>query len=86
MSTLLIMAGGTGGHVYPALSVAEEMQRRGVEVVWLGTRQGLEARAVPAAGFDIEWITIRCLRRAGFPGGSPRCWGSGARDCWCAAR
>jgi len=68
MSTLLIMAGGTGGHVYPALSVAEEMQRRGVEVVWLGTRQGLEARAVPAAGFDIEWITIRGLRRAGLLG------------------
>jgi len=68
MSTLLVMAGGTGGHVYPALSVAEELKRRGVEVVWLGTRQGLEARAVPAAGFDIEWITIRGLRRTGLLG------------------
>lgn len=68
MSTLLIMAGGTGGHVYPALSVAEELQRRGVDIVWLGTRQGLEARAVPAAGFDIEWITIRGLRRTGLLG------------------
>lgn len=68
MRTLLIMAGGTGGHVYPALSVADEMKRRGVEVVWLGTRNGLEARAVPKAGFDIEWITIRGLRGTGLLG------------------
>lgn len=68
MSTLLIMAGGTGGHVYPALSVAGELKRRGVEVVWLGTRDGLEARAVPQAGFDIEWITIRGLRGSGAAG------------------
>lgn len=68
MTTLLIMAGGTGGHVFPALSVADEMKRRGVEVVWLGTRHGLEARAVPKAGFDIEWITIRGLRGTGLTG------------------
>lgn len=68
MRTLLIMAGGTGGHVYPALSVADEMKRRGVEVVWLGTRNGLEARAVPKAGFDIEWINIRGLRGTGVLG------------------
>jgi UDP-N-acetylglucosamine--N-acetylmuramyl-(pentapeptide) pyrophosphoryl-undecaprenol N-acetylglucosamine transferase len=68
MTTLLIMAGGTGGHVYPALSVAKEMKRRGIEVVWLGTRHGLEARAVPKAGFDIEWINIRGLRGTGLLG------------------
>ncbi|MBS1269118.1 MAG: UDP-N-acetylglucosamine--N-acetylmuramyl-(pentapeptide) pyrophosphoryl-undecaprenol N-acetylglucosamine transferase [Gammaproteobacteria bacterium] len=68
MRTLLIMAGGTGGHVYPALSVAGEMKRRGVEVVWLGTRHGLEARVVPQAGFDIEWITIRGLKGKGLAG------------------
>ncbi len=68
MRTLLIMAGGTGGHVYPALSVADEMKRRGVNVVWLGTRGGLEARAVPGAGIDIEWITIRGLRGTGVLG------------------
>lgn len=68
MRTLLIMAGGTGGHVFPALSVADEMKRRGVEVVWLGTRHGLEARAVPQAGFDIEWINIRGLRGTGIIG------------------
>lgn len=68
MRTLLIMAGGTGGHVFPALSVAGEMKRRGVNVVWLGTRHGLEARAVPGAGIDIEWITIRGLRGTGVIG------------------
>ncbi|MGA8259072.1 MAG: undecaprenyldiphospho-muramoylpentapeptide beta-N-acetylglucosaminyltransferase [Arenicellales bacterium] len=68
MRTLLIMAGGTGGHVFPALTVAGEMKRRGVNVVWLGTRHGLEARAVPQAGFDIEWITIRGLRGTGVTG------------------
>lgn len=68
MRTLLIMAGGTGGHVYPALSVADELKRRGVTVVWLGTKHGLEARAVPKAGFDIEWINIRGLRGTGITG------------------
>ena len=50
----MIMAGGTGGHVYPALSVAERLRDQGVDVIWLGTRRGLEARVVPTAGFDIE--------------------------------
>jgi UDP-N-acetylglucosamine--N-acetylmuramyl-(pentapeptide) pyrophosphoryl-undecaprenol N-acetylglucosamine transferase len=62
---ILIMAGGTGGHVYPALAVARALQARSREVVWLGTERGLEARVVPAAGIDIEWINIRGLRRKG---------------------
>ena len=67
MSTrpILVMAGGTGGHVYPALAVAHALQARSQGVVWLGTQRGLEARVVPAAGIDIEWVSIKGLRRKG---------------------
>ena len=62
---VLIMAGGTGGHVYPALAVAQALREHSQDVVWLGTQRGIEARIVPAAGIDIEWISIRGLRRKG---------------------
>jgi UDP-N-acetylglucosamine--N-acetylmuramyl-(pentapeptide) pyrophosphoryl-undecaprenol N-acetylglucosamine transferase len=59
------MAGGTGGHVFPALAVAEVLRGRGAEVFWIGTRRGMEARLVPAHGFPIEWIEIEGLRGKG---------------------
>jgi len=62
---ILVMAGGTGGHVYPALAVARALQARSRDVVWLGTHRGLESRIVPAAGIDIEWISVKGLRRKG---------------------
>ena len=62
---ILIMAGGTGGHVYPALAVARALQEQAQDVVWLGTHRGLEARVVPENGIDMEWISIRGLRRKG---------------------
>jgi len=62
---ILVMAGGTGGHVYPALAVARALQARSRDIVWLGTHRGLESRIVPAAGIDIEWISVRGLRRKG---------------------
>ncbi len=62
---ILVMAGGTGGHVFPALAVAESLRARGERVVWLGTRTGIEARVVPAADFAIEWLSVQGLRGKG---------------------
>ena len=62
---ILVMAGGTGGHVYPALAVAKALQARSRDVVWLGTHRGLESRVVPAAGINMEWINVSGLRRKG---------------------
>jgi UDP-N-acetylglucosamine--N-acetylmuramyl-(pentapeptide) pyrophosphoryl-undecaprenol N-acetylglucosamine transferase len=59
---ILVMAGGTGGHVFPALAVAENLRARGEQIVWLGTRAGIEARVVPAANIAIEWLNVQGLR------------------------
>lgn len=64
---IVIMAGGTGGHVFPALAVAEYLRRDGESVVWLGTRAGIESRVVPAANFAIEWLSVQGLRGKGKP-------------------
>ncbi len=65
MTTVLIMAGGTGGHVFPALAVAEVLQSRACRVVWLGTHRGIESRLVPAAGIPVEWVRVAGLRGKG---------------------
>ena len=62
MPTILIMAGGTGGHVFPALALARRLREQSVDVVWLGTRRGIEARLVPAEGIPIEWLSVGGLR------------------------
>ncbi len=61
----LVMAGGTGGHVFPALATARVLQRRGFDIVWLGTQRGIEARLVPAAGIPVEWLSVGGLRGKG---------------------
>jgi UDP-N-acetylglucosamine--N-acetylmuramyl-(pentapeptide) pyrophosphoryl-undecaprenol N-acetylglucosamine transferase len=64
--TVLMMAGGTGGHVFPALAVASALAERDVKVHWLGTAAGIEARLVPAAG-----LPLHCLNMAGVRGKNP---------------
>ncbi len=62
---VVIMAGGTGGHVFPALALAKLLRSRSYDVVWLGTRRGLEARIVPQNDFPIEWLSVGGLRGKG---------------------
>jgi UDP-N-acetylglucosamine--N-acetylmuramyl-(pentapeptide) pyrophosphoryl-undecaprenol N-acetylglucosamine transferase len=62
---ILIMAGGTGGHVFPALALARLLRARSFEVVWLGTHRGLEARVVPAERIQMEWLSVGGLRGKG---------------------
>ncbi len=62
---MLIMAGGTGGHVFPALAVANELQAQGWQVHWLGTQVGLEAKVIPPTGIPVHWISVKGLRGKG---------------------
>jgi len=62
---VLIAAGGTGGHVYPALAVADYLREQDVKVTWVGTEKGLEHRIVPAANIPLEIISISGLRGKG---------------------
>jgi len=62
---IMIMAGGTGGHVFPALAVADYLQLAGHQVSWLGTKKGIEARLVPEAGISIDWLSVSGLRGKG---------------------
>lgn len=62
---LLVMAGGTGGHVFPAIAVAQQLQQQGWEICWLGTADRMEAQLVPKHGFPIQFIQISGIRDKG---------------------
>jgi len=67
-SPIVVAAGGTGGHIYPAMAVATVLGERQRPVIWVGTQRGLEARVIPAAGIDIRWITVVGMRGKGVLG------------------
>lgn len=63
---IVIMAGGTGGHVFPALAVAQSLIEKGWQVSWLGTQKGLEGRVIPEQGIDIDWLSVAGVRGKGW--------------------
>ena len=64
---IMIMAGGTGGHVYPALAVAEYLRAEGIPLFWLGTPRGIENRVVPQQGIELLTVRVSGVRGKGLP-------------------
>ncbi|EIJ2218592.1 undecaprenyldiphospho-muramoylpentapeptide beta-N-acetylglucosaminyltransferase [Vibrio cholerae] len=62
---LMVMAGGTGGHVFPGLAVAKQLQQQGWQIRWLGTADRMEAELVPKHGIEIDFIQVKGLRGQG---------------------
>ena len=65
MKTLMVMAGGTGGHIFPGIAVAEELRAQGWRIVWMGNPDGMEARIVPQRGCETAWVRSGARRGKG---------------------
>ena len=64
--SILIMAGGTGGHIYPGLAVADVLREQGWQVTWLGAPNSMEADLVPKHGYPVAWVRFGGLRGKGW--------------------
>jgi UDP-N-acetylglucosamine--N-acetylmuramyl-(pentapeptide) pyrophosphoryl-undecaprenol N-acetylglucosamine transferase len=73
MARILIAGGGTGGHLFPGLAVAQALQKRGAEILFVGTRAGVEAKIIPKYNFPLDFINVAGFKRGrlfsnlGFP-------------------
>jgi UDP-N-acetylglucosamine--N-acetylmuramyl-(pentapeptide) pyrophosphoryl-undecaprenol N-acetylglucosamine transferase len=65
---VLVAGGGTGGHLYPGIAIADEIRTAGGDAVFVGTSRGLESKLVPAAGFPLELVRVSGLKRMGLAG------------------
>jgi UDP-N-acetylglucosamine--N-acetylmuramyl-(pentapeptide) pyrophosphoryl-undecaprenol N-acetylglucosamine transferase len=63
--SIMIMAGGTGGHIFPALAVADVLRTQGWQVTWLGAPNSMEAELVPKHGYEVAWVRFSGLRGNG---------------------